>query len=181
MGSILDYLFHLTELLRETRVVEFSLWVSETAMAQWLQATFIAIPGFQTIHILSIALLFGSVLMLNLKVLGYIGKDQTLAQSFARYQKTIWWGLAALICSGIILLISEPVRNMVNSVFWIKMGFLAIAIVTSLWFQRAVRNNMANWEASPQGHASMRVGAWALIVLWLLVMVGGRWIAYSPN
>jgi hypothetical protein len=181
MDSVLNFLFQLTELIRTTRLVEFSLWLSDWPFALWLQSHFYAIPGFQTVHILAIAILFGSTLMLNLRVLGVSGKDQTLAQAFSRYQPWIWAALACLVASGIVLLISEPVRNMVNSVFWLKMGALFVTVTLSLWFQHAIRARMDLWEVSPAGHASIRLGAIALIVLWLVVMIGGRWIAYAPN
>jgi len=181
MDSVLNFLFQLTELIRTTRIVEFSLWVTDWPFAIWLQSHFYAIPAFQTVHILSIAILFGSTLMLNLRVLGVSGTDQTLTTAFRRYQPWIWSALMALIASGIVLLISEPVRNMVNSVFWLKMGALVVTVLVSLWFHRAVSARMDQWDVSPAGHASIRVGAVALIVLWMVVMVGGRWIAYSPN
>ena len=182
MDTILDFLFHLTEWLRaSTHLPEFSLWVTDWPFAIWLQDHFLAIPGFQTVHILSIAALFGSVLMLNLRVLGVVGMDQSMTDTYRRYMRWIWWSLACLIGSGIILLISEPVRNMVNSVFWIKMIFLVIAVALSLWFQHGVKKRMADWDVSSQGHAALRTGAVLIIIVWLLVMVGGRWIAYSPN
>ncbi|MCB5425791.1 hypothetical protein H0274_11010 [Altererythrobacter sp. CC-YST694] len=178
--SIGEFLFQMTEAIRQTPIVEFSLWVSDWPFALWLQSNFLAIPGFQTLHILAIAVLFGSTLMLNLKVLGVSGKDQTLPQIFNRYQPWIKGGALVLITTGIILLISEPVRNMVNPIFWIKMGVLIVTIIVSLWFQAAVRGRMEQWEVSPGGQGSIKLGAVALIVLWMLVMVGGRWIAYAP-
>ena len=182
MDAILNFLFHMTEWLRaNTHLPEFALWVLDWPFAIWLQDHFLAIPGFQTVHILAIAALFGSVLMLNLRVLGVVGMDMSMADTYRRYMRWIWWSLAVLVASGIILLISEPVRNMVNSVFWIKMMFLAIAVVLSLWFQHGVKKRMADWDVSPAGHGALRTGAVLIIVVWLLVMVGGRWIAYSPN
>ncbi|WP_336979816.1 DUF6644 family protein [Altererythrobacter fulvus] len=178
--SIGEFLFQMTEAIRQTPIVEFSLWVSDWPFALWLQSHFLAIPGFQTLHILAIAVLFGSTLMLNLKVLGVSGKDQTLPQIFNRYQPWIKGGALVLITTGIILLISEPVRNMVNPIFWIKMVALAVTIVVSLWFQAAVRGRMNQWDVSPDGQGSIKAGAVALIVLWMVVMVGGRWIAYAP-
>ncbi len=181
MDSVFNFLFQLTELLRTTRLVEFSLWVTDWPFALWLQDHFYAIPAFQTLHILSIAILFGSTLMLNLRILGISGGDQSLTSAFRRYQPWIWSALGMLVASGTVLLISEPVRNMVNSVFWLKMGALLVTVIVSLWFHRAVRARMDQWDVSPAGHASIRVGAAALIVLWMLVMVSGRWIAYAPN
>lgn len=176
----MDWLFELTELLRGTQLVEFSLWVSDWPLALWLQSNFLAIPGFQTLHILAIAVLFSSVLMLNMRIWGFTGTDQPLAAAYRRYVPWSWWAITALVATGIILLISEPVRNMVNSVFWLKMVALAAAIVFSLLFQRAIRARMDDWEVTSAGHAALRSGAVALVVLWCVVITGGRWIAYAP-
>jgi hypothetical protein len=175
-----DWLFHLTELLRETQLVEFSLWVSDWPFALWLQSHFLAIPGVQTLHILAIAVMFSSVLMLNMRVWGFTGKDQNLEAAYRRYRPWTWWAILVLVASGIVLLISEPVRNMVNAIFWIKMIFLALAVAASLWFQRGVRARMDGWDSSRAGHASLRSGAVVLTLLWCAVITGGRWIAYAP-
>lgn len=175
-----EFLFELTEKLRETQVVEFSLWVTDWPLAIWLQSHFLAIPGFQTLHILAIAVLFSSVLMLNMKIWGFTGKDQDLAAAYRRFVPWSWWAAAFLIATGIILLISEPVRNMVNAIFWMKMGFLAVAILASLVFQRAVRIQMSGPNAALGAPASLKVGAVALTLLWCAVITGGRWIAYAP-
>jgi hypothetical protein len=180
MGSLGEMLFHMTEWLRTTWVVDFALWVESTSACNWLQSHFIAIPGFQTLHILSIAVLFGATLMLNLRILGVVGKDQPLGAAFARYQPWILGGLTALVCTGVVLLVSEPVRNMVNPIFWLKMGALLATVLVSIWFHHAVKGRMGQWDVAPSGHAAVRVGATALIVLWMVVMVGGRWIAYAP-
>jgi len=180
MMSIFDWLFHMTELLRNTPLVEFSLRVSDWPFALWLQSHFYAIPAFQTVHILAIAILFASTLMLSLRVLGINGLDQSLADSMRRYRPWIWSALLALFVSGIVLLISEPVRNMINAIFWIKMSLLAVAVAFSFAFQRSIRMLMATWEVSPDGHVSLRIGAVAIILLWCAVMAGGRWIAYAP-
>jgi hypothetical protein len=80
-----------------------------------------------------------------------------------------------------VLLISEPVRNMVNSIFWMKMILLVAAIVVSLTFQHSIRARAATWEVSPTGHLSLRISAVAILLLWCAVIAGGRWIAYAPS
>ena len=175
-----QWLFDLTELLRGTQLVEFSLWVSDWPRALWLQGNFLAIPGFQTLHILAIAVLFSSVLMLNLRIWGVTGKDQSLAAVYRRFVPWSWWAAAALVATGVILLISEPVRNMVNSVFWLKMGALVVAIAVSLAFQRVVRVRMEGWEATAEGHGTLAMGAVFVTLLWCAVITGGRFIAYAP-
>jgi len=176
----MDWLFHLTELLRNTPLVEFSLRVSDWPFALWLQSHFYAIPVFQTLHILAIAILFGSTLMLSMRVLGISGRDQSLADALRRHRRWIWSALLALLASGIVLLISEPVRNMINAIFWIKMSLLLLAIVFSLAFQRSIAARISTWDVSSDGRVALRISAVAIVILWCAVMAGGRWIAYAP-
>ena len=118
--------------------------------------------------------------MLSLRVLRVNGADQSLQQTLRRHRPWIWGALFALVASGIVLLISEPVRNMINPIFWIKMALLTVAVAASLWFQRSVRLKSAEWEISPGGHALLRFSSVAIVILWCAVMAGGRWIAYAP-
>jgi len=128
MPSFGDQLSQMAEWVRTTPVVEFALWVSGTPFCLWLQDHFFAIPTFQALHILAIAILFNSTLMPNLRILGLNGEDQSMIEAYRRYQPWIWCGLVALIASGTVLLISEPVRNMVNPIFWTKLVALLLTI-----------------------------------------------------
>jgi hypothetical protein len=180
MPSIGDLLYELTEWLRTTPLVELSLWITETRLSLMIQNNFWAIPIIQTVHILAIAATFGSVLMMNLRILGLAGSGRTMTQTVRRYLPWIWWGLLLLVITGILMIIGEPVRELINPIFWIKMVLVVSGVLLSLWFQRAVHRNMAEWEASSGGRRAIRAGAATLILLWCTIMVAGRWIAYAP-
>lgn len=178
--SIMDTLFEFTEWLRTTPVNDTALWLGTTPVSVWLGSHFWAIPILQTIHILSIAAAFGSVLMINLRVLGLRATSQTMTQTMDRYLPWIWWALLALVLTGIGMSVAEPVRNLVNPFYWIKMGFIIVTVLISLWFQSMVHRNMAQWEMTHDGRVAIRTGAVGLILLWCAVMFCGRWIAYAP-
>jgi hypothetical protein len=178
--SIGDLIFNGAELLRSTRLAEFSLGLADSSFSLWLQSHFYAIPLFQTLHILGIAALFSSSLLLGLRVLGLSGRDQNLEAAYRRYRPWIWSSLAVIVLSGVILVVAEPVRNLTNPVFWTKMVLLVVGALGTLLLQSGIRERMASWEVSSSGHATLRSGATALIVLWMLVIAGGRWIAYAP-
>jgi hypothetical protein len=176
-----DFLFALAQWIRTTPLLDLSLWLSNSAMCQWLQSNFLAIPLFQSAHIVSIAVVFGSTLMVNFKILGLTGGSRTVDQVVARYQRWIWGGLSVLILTGVVLLVSEPIRNLINGVFWVKMALLLTATLVGLWFQGAVRKKaLAGGDAAVTGDVAIKVGAVVLIILWCLVITGGRWIAYAP-
>jgi hypothetical protein len=131
----------------------------------------------QVIHILSISAAFGAVLMMNLRVWNLAGTDRTFAETERRYVRWVWWALLVLLLSGIGMTIAEPVRELVNPVFWIKMPLVVVAVLVSLWFHgRVLRRLAKGGTAGPV----IKTAAFLIIVLWCVIMLCGRWIAYAP-
>ncbi len=91
--SISDILYAFTEWLRETPLTEASLAISDLPISLWIGTHFWIIPIMQTLHILALTAAFGSVLMINLHILGLTGRSRTLAQTVHRFQPWIWWAL----------------------------------------------------------------------------------------
>lgn len=180
MPSLGDMLFAFSEWLRTTPIVEMSLWISEQPFSLKLGSHFLTIPIVQTIHILAIAAAFGSVLMINLRILGITGGTQAIDRTARRFVPWIWSALAVLLLTGLTLVIGEPVRELVNPIFWIKMVLVVALVLASLWFQGAARRTMLRPDIGAGGGAAVRAGAVGIIVLWCVVIFAGRWIAYAP-
>lgn len=178
--SITDYLFAFTEWLRSTQLTETSLAISDSSPSLWIATHFWAIPIIQTIHILALTAAFGSVLMINLHILGLTGKSRTLTQTVKRFQPWIWWSLVVLVITGIGMIVAEPIRELINPIFWIKMGMVISLVLLSLWYQSSLRRNMVQWDMTLHARAGVRLGAAGIIILWCMIMVAGRWIAYAP-
>lgn len=138
------------------------------------------VPTFQSIHIISLAILFTSVLMIGLRVLGLIWSKQSLRQTAARFAPWAWVALASLAISGIILILAEPIRELMAISFWVKMALLAIAIVISIRFLRAAQRDeqFADADGTPDG--AYRRNAVITLVIWVAIIFMGRFIAYDP-
>jgi len=175
-----ELLFEFTEWIRTTFLVDFSLWISDTWLSLWIVNRFWAIPIIQTVHILTIGATFGAVLLMNFRVLGWVGNDRTIARTGQRYLPWVWYGFVLLVITGLGMITAEPVRELINPVFWIKMGLFLVAVIAAWWFQRSVAKKSAGWDASGSASAGIKLGAIAIIALWLVIMLCGRWIAYAP-
>lgn len=175
-----EFLYEFTEWIRGTFLVDLSLWIGDTRLSLWIVERFWAIPIIQTFHILTIAATFGAILLMNLRVMGFIGVDRTIARTGMRYLPWVWWGFAILIITGIGMIIAEPVRELINPIFWIKMFLVIAAILAAVWFQKSVERKAVNWDASGGTPLGIRLGALGILVLWLVIMLCGRWIAYAP-
>ncbi len=178
--SISDILYAFTEWLRETPLTEASLAISDLPISLWIGTHFWIIPIMQTLHILALTAAFGSVLMINLHILGLTGRSRTLAQTVHRFQPWIWWALVVLVVTGLGMILGEPIRELINPVFWIKMGLIIALVLLSLWYQSTLARGMVQWDMTLKARAGVRLSAAGLILLWCMIMFAGRWIAYAP-
>src|SRR5262245_66091210 len=100
---------------------QFALWLSTTSPSVYIQEhNAWTIPAIQSIHIVGIALVMGSVLMIDLRILGWAWTDQTLRQTTARFGPWVTGSLCLLLVTGFLLVIGERGRGRVALAFWLK-------------------------------------------------------------
>ncbi len=175
---MMDLFFEITGWLRETFLLDLAFWMMETPISLVMVENFWNVPLAQVVHIISIGSAFGALLMLTLRVHGKASENLPMDVVAKRYVPWVWYGLLGIVISGLLMLTAEPLRNMINAVFWIKMILLLVAVVLTLGFFKSVRAQGAGEVV--QAASGTRTTALVLIVLWLLIMLAGRWIAYIP-
>jgi uncharacterized membrane protein SirB2 len=157
---------------------EFCTWLSNTALSQHIQDAFWIIPTVQTVHIVAIAIVMTSMAMLDLRLVGIAGRRQSLQDMAARFLPWVWVTLVVLLCSGTILIIGEPGRELQSNMFWIKMSLLVCALTLTLIFQTLLRRRKGFWESHRA--AAVLLGSVSLL-LWVGIVGAGRWIAYVEH
>ena len=161
--------------MKTKALLDFCDTIDATALSQTIQSTKWVVPLVQTIHILAIAALLSSILMINLRLLGVAGTDQPLARVSSRFRPVVWWMLPLLLATGAILIIGEPARSLANPLFQLKMFLLVCVILVTLLFQRALNRDPQFWDSRT---ALARALAVLSLVLWCGIVFAGRWIAY---
>ena len=137
------------------------------------------IPVIQSLHIVGIGIAVGSALMITLRVLGWAGTDQSLSQTLRRFGPWLMGALLLLLVSGSLLVVAEPVRELVTLSFWLKMTCVATLAVIATTFQASVKKQPQLWEQSLIGRRSVRLAAMLTFVLWGCIIILGRLIAYD--
>lgn len=170
---------------RETGMFEeigkFCDWLSATPISLTFQSVAWVIPMVQSVHIIAIAIVMSSVIMVDLRLMGLMGHTQSISGLVRRFVPWIWWALVVLLLTGMVLITAEPRRDLLNPVFQAKMALLVLAISVTATFQVTVGRNMEFWDLSP----GRRTGAWVTAVLsllaWSAIIGCGRWIAYVEH
>ena len=157
---------------------DFAEWLGSTPLSVAIQSRLWLTPLLQTIHILMIGVVFVSMLSVALRVLGQVRTDEPLAEVWHRFAPWFWTALGVMAGTGLILTISEPVREVSALSFWIKMTLIVIGVASALYFGRTVATAGVGAVTSVYSGRA-RVVAVATIVLWVAIMFLGRWIAYD--
>jgi putative copper export protein len=160
-------------------VNQFAHWLAKTSTSHGLRVQEgWLVPGVQSIHIIGIAVIMGSLLMIVLRVLGWAGTDQTLRQTTDRFGPWIIGGLCLQLVTGIVMILTEPVRELVNFSFWTKMVFVAIGTVLVAVFLFRSPSREQRWDTLV-ARKSFKSLAVLTFVIFLCIIVLGRLIAYD--
>jgi heme A synthase len=108
-------------------VKPFAEWLAQTAPSLAIQNHEWVIPTIQSVHILAICAFVGSALMIDLRVLGWAWRDQSLPETTARFGPWVWGALGVLLVTGALMIVGEPPRELLAISFWMKMALVAIA------------------------------------------------------
>lgn len=154
---------------------EICLWIDHTALSEWIKETAWVVPTVQTIHILAIAVVASSALMLDLRLIGVFWANRPLQAVKARFLPLIWWPLLLLLFTGIIMITAEPARSLKNPAFQLKM-LLLLAALTVTWLFQVLHRRKAGFGDASRGTAVTL--AIVSIALWSSIIFAGRWIAY---
>lgn len=155
--------------------------LSESAVSQAIQTTEWVIPTVQTVHILAVAAVLTSILLVNLRLIGVRKKNESIAAVTARYVPIVWYGLPVLLASGATLIVAEPSRSLQNPVFVIKMVLVLVAAGETLAYQIPLKRDPGFWDCSASRRRLAGVLACLTIPLWVAIVFAGRWIAYVQS
>ncbi len=157
----------------------FAHWLAGTSPSHTLRVhESWLIPGVQSIHIIGIAIIMGSLLMIVLRILGWAGTDQTLRETTDRFGPWVIGALCLQLVTGIVMIVAEPVRELVNFSFWTKMVFVAIGTALAGIFFFTFPNHEQQWGTLVD-RRSFKSLAIVTFVIFLCIIVLGRLIAYD--
>ena len=150
-------------------------WFEKSWIGAGIRESHWLFPVIESVHLLGLAVIGGSVLTVNLSLLG-LGLGR---RSAAQLWRDTWpWfagSLAIMLSSGFLLFTSEAVKLYYHQAFWVKMS----ALLLSLLFTATVQRRTA--LADPDRVTLLRSRAVGLVslLLWFLVGAAGRWIGFS--
>jgi hypothetical protein len=150
----------------------------ESALSQALRASVWVYPLINTGHVLGIAMLFGAIAPLDLRLLG-CWKRVPLEPLARILLPMAVIGLALAAVTGALLFTTRPLDYIVVPLFGLKLALILAAVVNALLLRRSPAWKLLRFD-DPHGapRLSWRIAAGLSLLLWLGVITAGRLIGY---
>lgn len=153
--------------------VDFYRGIGDGSIGRAIGESLWLFPVIEVVHLFGLAVLGGSVIVMDLRLLGVGLKGTAPPRVLANTRPWFLVGLVVMIATGVPLFLSETTKCCFNHSFEVKIASLIVAVVYTF----AVRNRIAVREGvsacAMQGVAVLSLG------LWFTVAAAGRWIGFS--
>ncbi|RUT31105.1 hypothetical protein EMQ25_09535 [Arsenicitalea aurantiaca] len=144
--------------------------IGASAPASALRTSFYVYPVVNAAHILALGMLVTSAILMDLRVLG-LGRGIALPAVIAALRPVAITALVAALITGGLLFIVQPVTYAGNPAFLAKLALLALALLNAAAF------TLSRAHLRPE-HSLTRLMAGLSILLWLCVLLAGRFIGF---
>ena len=159
-------------------LLKFCEWLSHTSWSVSLREGTYDYPVLLIVHVLSIALFGGMVVIGNLRVLGVAMRGVPVSQVIEQFRPWKWIGFAFLLVTGTLLSISDPIEYGGNVMYWISLLLLLAAGVNAFVFRFGIYRSVASWDDAAIAPPSARRWAGLSLALWIALVFAGRAIAF---
>jgi hypothetical protein len=144
-------------------------WLGNTTAGIALQHSTAAFAATESLHIIALSVVGGTILITDLTVLGTVLK-RTEPHAVFRQLRTLYLsGLILVVASGVLLVAAGPYKYYTNPLFPVKLALLilAAALQTSL---------IRRLKRQPSVDRATRGLAATSLFLWTSVVIAGRWL-----
>jgi hypothetical protein len=154
-------------------LLPFFQWCDATAVGQAIRDSRFLFPIIESVHLFALTVLLGTIIVLNLRLLGFGLRRQPMALVARSLAPLTFWSLIAMLATGTLLFCSEALKCYDSPPFLVKMVALFLAIV----FHWAVFRPAVN--SSPEPGPARRIATAILsMILWFGVATAGRAIGF---
>jgi len=155
--------------------------IEGSALAEWLRTTAGAIPIIEAAHVMGVALVFGTILIVDLRLLGIPNRRRSFVRTSNELLRYTWLGFGLAAVTGVLMFVANPATYVGNTLFWWKMAALLGAGVNMAVFELVTSRGVKSWDRDTRPPPAAVAAAVLSIVIWTSVVVLGRWVGFVPD
>ena len=154
-------------------------WLADTSWSVDLHESQYAYPLIESIHVWTMAVFFGSVVMFDLRLLGVTMRKVPASEVVDRLLPLTIAAFVIMVISGTLLFFAIPLRSYQSIFFRFKMLLMLLAGLNVWIFHSRVYPKVVTWDVDGVPPRRARVAGAVSLVLWIGIIFSGRMIAYN--
>jgi hypothetical protein len=162
-------------------LLEFCQWLEQSPVGTGIRESAWWYSILETFHTLGIVLVAGTIVLVDLRLLGHGLRRVPVAQVIGYVVPWTLSGFVFMALSGGFLLTSEAVTCYNSLFFRTKLVLLGLAGLNALAFHLTIYRDAASWNAQAPVPSRARMTGLASLLLWAGIIAAGRAVAYAPG
>ena len=123
-------------------------WLDATQFSAVMRESVWAEPIVETIHVLTLTLFLGFVLLLDLRLLDVVLRRKRVSEMFEQFNPWLFRGFAVMLVTGLLLFSADPVNFYSTLFFKLKMVMLVLAGVNVAFYHATIGKHIAEWDVA---------------------------------
>ena len=152
-------------------------WLQNHPTSQYIGFT-AWFPFLESIHVLAIGLVVGSILMVDLRLIGVTALSYPVSRMVRELTPWTWGAVVVAIVTGSGMFVTRAPVYMENPAFQLKLVFLLLAFINMAVFQFGTFRGVDAWDRSASIPSGARVAGATSLALWAAVILAGRWTGH---
>jgi hypothetical protein len=152
-----------------------------TGLATRIRESLFLFPLLESIHVIGLALVFGTILVIDLRLLGKASTERPFQRVAKDIFKWTWAAFALTAITGSLMFTTNAGVYYHNAYFRVKMLLLLLAGFNMLIFELTAGRSMKTWDQAPSAPPAGRRVAAASLALWVAIIVMGRLIGFTTS
>ena len=152
--------------------------IESTALGLAMRQSTWLYPAVETVHIVGLAILVGSIAVLDLRLMGL--SRELSVRKLAHH--TLPWTVASFLLilpSGLMMFAAHATDFISSPVFALKMGLIMAGVLNAALFHVTIFRGAAAWDVGAMPPVAARASAALSLLLWISVIACGRLLAYT--
>ena len=150
-----------------------------SSLADAIRENDVLFPSIESVHVLAICLVVGSIMAVDLRLLGFASVKRPLSAVTRGILPLTWGAFVVAVASGFLMFISNAAKYLGNGFFVAKLCLIAAAGLNMLVFHFISAHDQPRWDLQARLPLSARLAGGISMMLWIAVVVCGRWIGFT--
>jgi hypothetical protein len=159
--------------------LDFIAYFENSALADNIRENDNLFPFIESVHVLSICLVVGSIFVVDLRLLGLASINRSVSRVTSGILPLTWCAFAVAVSTGSLLFISNATKYLANGYFDAKIVLICATGLNMIVFHAISAKDLPQWEQQNSPPLRARVAGALSILLWIAVVACGRWIGFT--